>query len=230
MIFRSASLVIIMSNNDLTVIFLTLNKVPEGWAKYHRKVIEEAIGDIPVVSISRKPLEWGLNMIQNEEPSVSNIYRQILRACNASKTPFISIVEDDTLYHKSHFQYRPPMDTFGFNGHRFGLFTWGKPFYYYKDRISNACMIAPRKLVIDSLTERFKKYPDTNIGELGKEKGTTLNRHKTHIFWSEIAVVYLSHVNSLDPTEQHKSKKPSHVQAYDIPYWGQAEDIRSNWL
>jgi hypothetical protein len=91
-------------------------------------------------------------------------------------------------------------------------------------------MIAPRQLVIDSLEERFKKYPNNSFGELGKEKGTTIDRKKTEIFYSEISVVYLSHKNSLDPTEQHKSKKMGAVQAFDIPYWGKAEDIRSKWI
>lgn len=216
--------------NDLTVIFLTVNNVPDGWAIYHRQVLEEAIGDTPIITISRKPLDWGVNLIQEAEPSVPNIYRQILRGCNASKTAYIAIAEDDTLYHKSHFEYRPPMDTYAFNGHRFGLFTWGKPVYYHKNRISNACMIAPRELVIESLEERFRKYPDWNIGELGKEKGTTIDRKKTEMFYSQYAVIYLSHVKSLDPTEQHRSKKMGAVQAYDIPYWGRAEDIRRHFV
>ena len=215
---------------DLTVIFLTVNRVPEKWAEYHKSVLLEAIGDTPVITVSKKPLDWGMNLIQDAEPSVDNIYRQVLRACNACKTPFIAIAEDDTLYHKSHFEYRPAMDTYGFNGHRWGLFTWGKPTYYYKDRISNACMIAPRQLVVDSLTERFEKYPESRIGELGKEKGTTLDRKKTEIFWSTIGVIYLSHRNSLDPTEQHKSKRMGAVQAFDIPHWGKAEDIRGKFI
>jgi len=174
-------------------------------------------------------MSWGTNLIQDAEPSVSNIYRQVLRGAKLATTPYIAIAEDDTLYHESHFNFRPPMDTFAYNGHRWGLFTWGKPVYYHKDRISNACMIAPRELVIESLEERFKLYPESNIGELGKEKGTPLDRKKTVIFWSEIGVVYFSHKNSLDPTEQHKSKKPGVVQAYDIPFWRKAEDLVKNW-
>ena len=108
--------------NDLTVIFLTVNKVPEGWVKYHRQVLEEAIGDTPIITISKKPLDRGLNLIQEDEPSVPNIYRQVLRGCNACKTDYIAISEDDTLYHKSHFEYRPAKDTFSFNGQTFRLF------------------------------------------------------------------------------------------------------------
>jgi hypothetical protein len=193
-------------------------------------VLEEAIEGAPIITISKEPMDWGINLIQEAEPSVSNIYKQVLRGAKLATTPFIAIAEDDTLYHKEHFKFRPPMDTFAFDGHRWGILNWGKPFYYYKDRISNAAMIAPRELVISSLEERFEKYPESNIGELGKEKGTTLDRRKTVQYWPSIGMIFFSHKNSLDPTEQRKSKKPGAVQAYDIPYWGKAEDLRKKFV
>ena len=220
--------------NDLTVIFLTVNRVPEGWAKYQMSILLEAIGeDTPLIAISRIPIPYvdsAWNLIQDEEPSVSNIYKQVLRGAKMAETPYIAIAEDDTLYHKEHFAFRPPMDTYAYDMHRFGLFTWGKPTYYYKDRISNAAMIAPRKLVIESLEERFKKYPENRIGELGKEKGTTINRHKSIGFWPTYAMIYFSHVNSLDGTEQRKTKKMGAVRAYDIPYWGRSEELVKHWI
>jgi len=217
-------------NTDLTVIFLTINKVPEEWAEFHRQTLFQAIGEASTITISRKLLLWGdENLVQTEDPSISNIYKQVLRGAKLSTTSYIAIAEDDTLYHKGHFDFRPPMDTFGYDMHRFGLFTWGNPTYYYKDRISNAAMIAPRGLVIDSLEERFEKYPENRIGELGKEKGTTINRHKTVGFWPTYAMVYFSHVNSLDGTEQRKTKKMGAVRAFDIPHWGKSEDLVKNW-
>jgi hypothetical protein len=214
---------------DLAVIFLTVNRVPANWAKYHKETLLKAIGNSEVITISKVPMDWGLNLIQEEEPSISNIYKQILRGCKHTNKKYIAIAEDDTLYHADHFKYRPPEDTFGYDMHRWGLFTWGKPTYYYKDRISNAAMIATRDLVIASLEERFAKYPENHIGELGKEKGTSINRYKSEGYWPDTGMVFFSHVNSLDPTEQHKSKKMGTVQAYDIPYWGKSEELVRHW-
>jgi len=217
--------------SDLTIFFLTVNKVPDAWAEYHRKVLLEAVGDSPIIIFSKKKMRWGVeNIIQEDEPSMINIYRQILKGAKLAKTPYFAIAEDDTLYHKDHFSLRPPMDSFGYDMHRWGLFTWGKPTYYYKDRISNAALIAPRELAIETLTERFAKYPNSNIGELGKEGGTRLNVKKIIKLWADTGLVYFSHVNSLDPTEQHKSKKMGVVQAFDIPYWKRAEDLRKHFI
>jgi len=220
-----------MSNDkSLTCIFLTLNKVPEGWARYHKSVLLEAVGDTPIITISKKPLDWGLNLIQEGEPSVNNIYKQLLRGCKLATTPYIAVIEDDTLYHKSHFTYRPPMDTYAYNMHRWGIFTWGTPTYYYKRRISNAAMIAPRELVIKSLEDRFEKYPDSDrISELGNERGVRLEKYEIVNFYSDVSMVYFCHVNGLDPTERHESKKMSPIQAYDIKFWGKAQELVSHW-
>lgn len=217
--------------NDLTCIFMTVNRVPEKWAGYHKSVLLEAIGDTPLIIVSKKPMNWGsLNIIQEAEPSVNNIYKQILKASKIATTPYIAIAEDDTLYHKSHFEFRPPPNTYAYDGIRWGLFTWGSPFYYYKERISNAAMIASRQDVIDSLEERFARYPNSSIGELGKEKGTNLNRRQSMFYYPKYGMVFFSHINSLDPTEQHRSKKPGAVKAFDIPYWGRADLLKEHFV
>ena len=216
--------------SDLTVLFLTINNVPKKWAEYHKSVLLEAIGDTPVITISKKPLDWGINLIQDKEPSVQNIYEQILRGARLATTPYIAIAEDDTLYHKDHFIFRPPLDTYAFEGHRWGLFTWGKPTFYWSDRISNGAMIAPRELAIFALEERFDKYPENNLGELGKEKGTNINRRESMVYYSDIAMIYLSHAGSLDPLETNRRKAMGKVQAYRIPYWGEAEDVCKKYV
>jgi len=215
--------------NDLTIIFLTVNKVPKRWTVYHRETLLGAIGTTPVINISKHPSKWGLNLIQEDEPSVPNIYRQVLRGARIATTPYIAIVEDDTLYPKEHFEFRPPLDTYAYDMSRWGLFTWGVPTYYHKARISNAAMIAPRKLAIESLEERFRKYPDKNIGELGKEKGTKLDRKKSMNFYSTTPMVFFSHVNSLDPLEKSKRKRMGMARAFDIPHWGKSEDLVKNF-
>lgn len=215
--------------NDITVIFLTLNKVPEAWASYHRQVLSNAIGDTPIITISKKPLKWGTNLIQKSEGHV-NIYRQILRGAKLAKTPYIAIAEDDTLYPKSHFSiFRPPMDTFAYDMNRWGIFTWGQPVYFWKPSMANCAMIAPRELTVEALTERFKKgMPEEKCGELGKEKiekrlGVTLR--KIMPFYTKEPVLCFSHDNSLDKLARTHKKAMWWIRAYDIPNWGRSEEI-----
>ncbi len=215
--------------NDITIIFLTLNKVPLKWAKYHKKVLSEAIGDTPIITISKKPLKWGLNLTQKSEGH-ANVYRQILRGAKIAKTPYIAIAEDDTLYPKSHFtDFRPPTDTFAYDMNRWGILTWGSPRYFLKQQIANSTLIAPRDLTIEALEERFKKgMPDKLCGELGKakiERWLRVTPRKFVEFTTPTPVLCFTHTFGLDPLERRRRKRMWNIQAYDIPNWGKSWDI-----
>lgn len=146
-----------MTTQDLTVIYLTASLIPQSFANYQRKILLEAIGDTPIISVSRKPLNFGINIIDDGDKNISNIYYQMLRAAKVATSEFIAVAEDDTLYPKEHFSFfRPDKDTFAYNMNRLALFTWD-PIYSWRDGKSNCALIAPRKLVISALKERFKK-------------------------------------------------------------------------
>jgi len=212
--------------DDLTILFLTVNRVPKKWAEYQKAMLLEAVGDTPIITISKEPLDWGLNLIQKEEPSVINIYKQLLRGAKEAKTPYIAIAEDDCLYSKDHFEFRSK-DNFAYNHHRWGLLTWGKPVFYYRPRISNSTLIAPRQMAVDALEERYRLYPDfESVRELGRERGTRLSyRNRIEYFHSRGPLVFVSHVKALDITEQEQRKQTGKIQAYEIPLWGRAEDV-----
>lgn len=211
---------------------LTANRVTESWAKFHKEKLIEAAGFSPIITISRKPLDWGINLIDNEEYKISNIYFQLLRGAKEAKTDFIAVAEDDTLYPKEHFEFRPPIDSFSYNMNRFGVFSWGRPTYFWKDRISNSTLIAPRKLAIEALEERFKKYPNGTpshfTGELGRaniENKLGVSHRKFVWFSTEVSVVRIDHEKGVDKLSQSHRKGMGILRAYDIPYWGKAEDI-----
>lgn len=223
--------------NDITIIFLTQNKVPEKWAQYHREVLEEAICGAPVISVSRKPMDFGINIIQNEPASAVNIYWQTLKAAKIATTPYIAIAEDDTLYPKEHFySFRPPLDTFAYNNTRWGMLTWSPLHIYYLAHkfTSHMTLIAPRELAIEALEERFKKYPaiDSTVknagGELGKEwveKHLEVTPRKIVEFYTENPVLFFQHVNCIDPLNRNCKKRMTKIRAFDLPYWGKAEEM-----
>lgn len=221
-----------METTDLTIIMLTASRVSDSWSKFHKQKLLEAAGSSPIITISRKPLDWGLNLIDNEPYHISNIYFQLLRGAKAATTDFIAVAEDDTLYPKEHFEYRPPTDVFAYNQNRFGIFSWGRPTYFWKDRISNSTLIASRKLVIEALEERFKKYPKGtptgSTGEMGRnniEDKLGLTRRKSIWFSTETSVVRIDHENGVDKLARSHRKGMGILRAYDIPYWGKAEDL-----
>lgn len=228
---------------DITIIYLTASLIPESFAEYQRHILLEAIEDAPLISVSRKPLNFGINILDDKinilddrEKGVSNIYYQMLRAAKVAKTDFIAIAEDDTLYPKEHFScYRPDMDTFAYNFNRFSLFTWSIPMYSCFHRISNCGLIAPRKLTIEALEERFKKYPNGTpldlTGELGRvEEYLELPILKEEQFYTDkVSIVQFNHDFATEPYQRLHKKKWGTLRSFDIPHWGKAADLVSHF-
>lgn len=221
-----------MESSDITIIFLTANKVPKKWAEFHKEKLLEAAGVSPIITISREPLDWGINLLQTEAYGISNIYFELLRGAKTATTDYIGVAEDDTLYPKEHFEYRPPEDTFAYNMNKFGLFTWGKPTYFWKNRIKNSTLIASRKLVIEALEERFTKYPNGTPGGLTGEMGRPniedklgLKRRKSIWFSTEVSIIAIDHELGIDRLARTHRKGMGILRAYDIPTWGKAEDL-----
>jgi glycosyltransferase involved in cell wall biosynthesis len=226
------------TGGDLTVIFLTMNKMPQRWVDFQMKHLRNAVVRYPVISVSRLPMDLGHNLIDDGVPSFWNMYMKILDACKIAKTPYVAIAEDDTLYTKEHFtQFRPPMDSVSFDRSRWSLFTWDT-IYCLRQRVSNCSCIAPRQLLIDALEERKKKYPngcpDKLLGEVGRasvEKRLGVSIRKSVDWYCNNPIVQLNHPTGNDKGDygivngRHMIKKHGQIKAVEIPYWGKAVDI-----
>lgn len=219
---------------DLTVIYLTANQQPEHFAQYQRKNMFEAIGNYPLITVTRKPLGLrGIEILDTEPKSHLNMYKQMLKAAKMATTPYIAAAEDDALYHSSHFtKFRPPLDTFSYNMARWALFTWSDPpTYNLKNRISNCVFLGPRELFIEAWEERLAKFPgDTmpiqRISEVGRnnhERWLKITVRKCVHFYSDVPIIHINHVLGTDSVGL--KKRMGKIRAFDIPHWGRAEDL-----
>ena len=223
---------------DITAVFLTSNEVPEEWMKFHNQCLIEALDGAQLITLSRKfmPDLPGLNILQDKPKSLSNIYWQLLRACKEATTDYIAVVEDDSLYHKEHFQQRPPKDCIGYNMNHWSLFTWGIPTYSWRNRRGNYSMLSYRKLVIEALEERFAKFPDGTpdkiTGEIGRamvERNLGITLRPVHEFETTVSIVNFNHPNASDRLQVKQRKNLGKIQAFDIPHWGRADELIKKW-
>jgi hypothetical protein len=230
-----------MQNRDLTVIYYTANFLNESFAAKVRRQLLLAIGDLPLISLSKKPLDFGINICEGDtERSVINIYKAVLAGAKTASTKFVALAEDDTLYPPEHFyNFLPPEDTFAYNLCKWNIYTWSKPpFFSLKFRKTLSCLIAPRKLLITELEERFARYPDTDsiplkwMGEPGRteyEKNLGITPRKAEEFFSYVPIIVFSHPDALGYQTQGNKKKAGNIRAFDIPYWGTAQNVMENF-
>ena len=97
--------------------------------------------------------------------------------------------------------------------------------------MGNFALIAPRKLTIEALEERFAKYPKGtggHTGELGRpivEDKLGVTHRKSVFFSTELSIIHIDHEYGIDRLARTHRKAPGILRSYDIPYWGKAEDI-----
>lgn len=219
--------------NDLTIIMMTPNLMSKNWAKYHKEKLLEASDGAPIITISSKPLDWGLNLIQ-EEYGLTNLYKQLLRGAKTATTELIGIADDDTLYPKQHYAFKPKEPGFYYNLNRWHLFTWGEPFYFHKPRPGGGLMIATRKLVIDAMEARIAADPQLT-GYSVKELGASIrmrkyDKYEFKQFYTAQPVVSFYHEKSIDELNRQRKKYAWPVRAFDLPLWGRAEDLRKKFV
>ena len=223
-----------VTNNDLTIIYYSASTLREPFASNVRKILLEAAGGLPIISVTQKELDFGDNFVFNGSRSYLNIYRQILIGAHLAQTPYVALAEDDVLYSYAHFHtYLPPLDKFAYDVAKWSLYTWTVPTYSIKFRHTNTTLIAPKELLIEALEERFAKYPDDDKVPLGfwsepgkyeKELGVTVR--DIIEFTATTPCVVFSHPDAIGYDIQGDRKRLGEMKAYDIPYWGKAEELK----
>jgi len=223
--------------NDLTIIYYTACRLNEPFASNVRRQLKSAIGDLPLISVSKKPLDFGKNICDKDtKRSVVSVYQAVLRGAKEATTKYVALAEDDALYPPEHFQrFLPPEDTFAYNLTRWNIYTWSRPpIFSIKYRRTLSSLIAPRKLLIEALEERFAKYPDTTkiplkwMGEPGRnkyEKNLKVTQRKAIDFYTYSPVIVFSHPKSFGYEFQGTKKRANAIRALELPYWGTAQKV-----
>jgi hypothetical protein len=223
-------------NEDLTILYYTANKEPEGFMKRLQDHLRTVIGNAEIVSVSQKPIQFGRNTCIGEVGmSLYNLYYQALLAVREAHTPYVAIAEDDMAYTKEHFAYRPPENTLGYDVNKWALFTWShKVFSKRHNRRVMSMLTAPRLLLLNTLEERYKKYhtvesipPDIYRyywGEPGRfENNAGITPLQTEMYECKTPSIAFFTEQSLGFQYLGKRKKLGDTQTESLEPWGTAE-------
>jgi hypothetical protein len=150
---------------DKTIIFCTENKCPEPLFRSVVEDLKNKAGEIPIVSISHKPINLGMNIcIGEHRRSWVMLYRQLLLGCKAAKTRYITIAEHDCFYTEEHLAFIPPTDTkFYYNENiyllsadkikhpeQYGMFS-----RFWTQRLALSQMVCNREIYLEALERRL---------------------------------------------------------------------------
>jgi hypothetical protein len=227
-----------MTYNDLTILYYTANIIPEHFMLNIQNQIKNSVGDTKIISVSQKPVGLGYNICYGTKGrSLFNLYQQILIAVREAHTSYVACCEDDTLYPPEHFEHRCPLDMIAYDINKYTLMTWrSDPIFTLRPgRRTMSSMIGSTKVLLDTLEERYDKYPSVEVippdiykyywGEPGRfENHALLTPIKTEVFEAKIPHIQFSTPESMGFGYLGTRKALGPVQSYDLPLWGNAKD------
>lgn len=171
---------------DTTILYTTDNSLDEEIANTCRKWLVKTAGDIPIVSVSQKPIDLGENICLGEMGrSWLSLHKQLLAGLQAVKTKYVAIAEHDCLYSTEHLTWTPPTDdTFYYNDNMW-LLQWkgNHPefegmYSFWPGRYALSQLVSNRDLHLKSVEKRiniidsdrgFEKQV-LRLGEVGTTK------------------------------------------------------------
>lgn len=141
-----------------TVIYYTGNfKNPSFEAKV-RKTLAESCYNLPLISVSHKPLDFGWNICVGEVgASYLNVYRQMLIGAEAVTTEYIVFAEDDFLYPPEYFAFEPPGGDFYRLDNTWMVLKRGP---FYRTKPIGGAQVAKRDFIVKKLTEYLAGEPE----------------------------------------------------------------------
>ena len=94
--------------NNITVLYYTSNRENEKFEEKVRRNILKLKGDLPLISVSQKPLNFGRNIcVGVQDNCYGNEFRQIQIGLKEVHTEYVLCAESDVLYPPEYFQFEP---------------------------------------------------------------------------------------------------------------------------
>jgi hypothetical protein len=202
-------------NKLFTIVYYTSNRENEKFEQTIRQKLMAVCGDIPIISVSYKPIDLGKNICVGEHiPSNAMIFRQLLMGCEAATTPFVINAEADFLYCPEYFTFTPPKENQIYRYDNIRMlykYNWG----FFRKPYSEGAQITGREYLISLLQERLKDAPEDT-------KFNPYHRIPLEMFGGENACVSFKTGDSL-----HKYMALGRERSVpELPYWGTVEDMR----
>jgi len=211
--------------NDLyTILFYTSNREKESFEKKIKDKLLAVCGDIPIVSVSQKPIDLGKNICVGEVGACDhNLFRQIQIGCQAITTPYVISCEADCLYTPDYFQFIPNNDNYYRFIPLYILEAWGKDDYggFFLKTTAPFAQITKREYWLSELEREFKNRPQWLPNGDKYHLSLFLNKD-----WKEITLKNpIISLKTGDGMRKHTQVSLTDM-VNELPYFGKAEDLR----
>ena len=203
--------------SDRTIIYCTANIEDK---KFESKIIKNLLknsGDLPIISISQKPIKLGRNIVVHEfSACYSNYLKQLLKGLLAAKTTYAIVATSDYLYPPEYFTYTPPSN---YMAYQYGN-VWALGNKYWKYRSSEFAQMVNREFWIKCI----RKVLEGHKGWKPIEVSPVFEIVNTYVWTSDnpaLRIITPSSNNKFGSVDRHTFPKKN------LPLWGLADDLKT---
>lgn len=218
-----------LTRDICTVLYYTANTELEPFASNIRKRLLSVIGDLSLISVSQKPLDFGRNICVGEVGvNEFNEWRQVLTGCEEAKTPFILVAEADALYPPEYFDFIPPEMDKIYRYNPVWIMRIGRPYFLRKDWTEGAQIIGKEyfmKLLNITLEGEpmWNQFDNTQI-----RKARPVFPYKSWDYFGGVNPVVS--VKTGHGMRLHTGTQVNTPGEYSLPYWGSEVDLEKDLL
>lgn len=210
---------------DRTIIYYTANTEDEGFESRVREHLKRIAGDIPIISVSRKPIDLGTNICVGEQNvSYTSEWKQLLIGLKAATTRFCFTAEADCLYPEGYFDFTPEEDDIVHNYKNIWM-VWKRHYgFYRKTGYCEGAQVCGREYWIQQLEPLLPSdwvpYTRDEENELVKKIFPVRKE------WTGDPVISFKTGDGVScRTTYSGSSKTS-----EIPYWGNIDKLKEAFL
>lgn len=211
----------------LTVIYYTSNRENEDFENKIKAKLLKTIGDLPLISVSQKPIDFGENICVGDVGiSNQNVFRQFQIGCMHAKTPFVAVAESDCLYPKEYFEFIPENINMCCRYDNVWLLYKNSDSGFLRKESSECAAVWGREIAIRHVEKRLKGRGQWNpVLEHGNNVPTLFGRQSWIFFHGKVPVINIKTENGMHRTHVvNKDQDRSGVKK--LPFWGTSNKIR----
>jgi len=221
--------------NEVSIFFCSSNREKPEFENKIKENILKNCGDIPIISVTQKPIDFGRNICVGDDIGVSgfNFFRQTQIALEEAKTRFVISVEADCLYPPEYFEFIPSRDDKCYRLENLFVLRIKRDCFHKKLTGATHAQIVNREFYLNRLNELFKGEEkwDPDQKNFPKEK---FNKHREDIFTKD----EIEYFTLPSPVLQVKSRDSMRFytachedKTYNsLPHWGTVKQMREKYL
>ena len=218
---------------DKTILYYSACTENKDFEQRIRDNILANCGDIPIVSVTQEPVDFGINICVGRHKNMYvNEFIQILIGIREIKTKYTLMAEADFLYPPEYFQFIPQGDMAEcYHAYRYhDVYVMFKQSMYYLKVFSDGAQMVETEFFRGLLEDAMGKYWvegewQWDAPPVGGHGGYLIRSSSYQAWTGNPAVTFKTGagVTRYTAVKKHDGKS---ISAVDLPFWGNAHELR----